>query len=206
MAFRLNPVSGLRRNALDLQIVTGKLNSPERLSHFFGQVRQEIGEGANLEEGFNYAANSLATTFSYFRRHPDEAQQFGRTADHPANRQAIANRAYANRNGNDGIASGDGWLYRGRGIFQLTGRANYRAFTRSHAELFGEDVDFETNPDLLAEPKFAVRSALFFWIDHRLFAIADRGVNDSTANAIIRIINRFTSDASYRARREKAGE
>ncbi len=129
---------------------------------------------------------------------------YGRTADHPANRPAIANHAYVNRNGNGDIASGDGWRYRGRGIFQLTGRANYHAFTHSHAELFGEEVDFEANPDLLTQPKYAVRSALFFWVDNGLFAIADRGVNDSAANAITRVINRDTPKASYKARRENA--
>ncbi|MFV2092927.1 MAG: glycoside hydrolase family 19 protein [Hyphomicrobiales bacterium] len=117
---------------------------------------------------------------------------YGRTADHPANQQAIANRAQANRNGNGDVASGDGWRYRGRGIFQLTGRANYRAFSLVHTEMFGEVIDFEKNPDLLFEPKYAVRSALFFWSKNGLYAIADRGVNEGAANAITRIINRRT--------------
>ncbi len=146
--------------------------------------------------------------FSVFDYRPHRNSALGATiweeADHLANRQAIANRAYANRNGNGDIASGDGWRYRGRGIFQLTGRANYRAFTRSHAELFGEEIDFETTPDLVAQPKYAVRSALYFWVDNGLFAIADRGVNDSAANAITRVINRLTPEASYRARRDNA--
>jgi len=189
---------------IDLQIVTGKMNIPERLAHFFGQVRQEVGDGLRLEENLNYLASALGPTFSYFRRHPGEAQLYGRTADHPADRQAIANRAYADRNGYSDIASGDGWRYRGRGIFQLTGRANYGAFTRVHTELFGELIDFEANPDLLAQPKFAVRSALFFWVDNGLFTFADRGVNDSAANAITRVINRMIPEESYRARQDNA--
>ena len=85
----------------------------------------------------------------------------------------------------------------------MTGRANYRAFTRSHAELFGEEVDFEARPDLVAQPKYAVRSALFFWVDNGLFAIADRGANESAANAVTRVINRKTSKESYEARRDR---
>lgn len=189
---------------IDLQIKTGKLDSPERLTHFFGQVRQEVGDKAQLVEGFNYPADRLGPIFAYFRRHPAEAQLYGRTADHPADRQAIANRAYANRNGNGDIASGDGWRYRGRGLKQLTGRGNYRDFTRRHNALFGGDVNFEDNPDLLAEPKYAVRSALYFWVANELYLHADRGISESVANAITRVINRDTSEASYKARWENA--
>ncbi len=183
---------------LDLQIVTGKLGSPERLAHFFGQVRQEVGPGLRLEENLNYAATDLGPVFSYFRRHPGEARLYGRTADHPADRQAIANRAYANRNGNGDIASEDGWRYRGRGLKQLTGRGNYRDFTRRHNALFGGDVNFEDNPDLLAEPKYAVRSALYFWVANKLYLHADRGVSESVANAITSVINRDTDSGPAR--------
>ncbi len=174
------------------QIVVGKLNSPERLAHFFGQVRQEVGDEMRLHEILNYLPGVLVAKFSYFRRRPSEAQQFGRTADHPADRHAIANHAYANRNGNGNIASGDGWRFRGRGIFQLTGRANYRAFSHDHSEMFGEVVDFEKTPDLVALPAYAVRSAMFFWVKNGFFTIADRGVSQSVANDITRIINRDT--------------
>ena len=40
----------------------------------------------------------------------------------PANQRMIANIAYAGRNGNGNIESGDGWRFRGKGIIQVTGR------------------------------------------------------------------------------------
>ena len=183
---------------IDLQIKTGKLDNPERLAHFFGQVRQEVGDKAQLVEGFDYPADRLGPVFAYFRRNPALAQRFGRTADHPADRQAIANHTYANRNGNGDIASGDGWRYRGRGLKQLTGRGNYRDFTRRHNALFGGDVNFEDNPNLLAEPKYAVRSALYFWVANKLYLHADRGVSESVTNAITRVINRDTDSGPAR--------
>ena len=110
---------------IDLQIVTAQLNSPERLAHFFGQVLQEVGQRIRLVESLDYRADRLGSIFSYFRRNPDEALLYGRTADHPADQEAIANRAYADRNGNGNVESGDGWRFRGRGLKQVTSRANY---------------------------------------------------------------------------------
>lgn len=183
---------------IDLQIVIGQLDSPERLTHFFGQVRQEVGAAVRLDENLNYRAEILPRLFSYFRRHPDEARLYGRTADHPADQEAIANRAYANRNGNGDIDSGDGWRFRGRGLKQLTGRANYRAFTVGHVQMFGETIDFEESPALLGTPKYAVRSALLFWRSNGLHLLADGGITEAVANSITAIINRDTD--SYRQR------
>lgn len=69
---------------IDLQVVTGKLNTPERLAHFFGQVRQEVGSSVRLEETLNYRADRLPRVFAYFRRNRAEAERFGRTASQRA--------------------------------------------------------------------------------------------------------------------------
>jgi len=119
---------------------------------------------------------------------------------HPADRVAIANRAYANRIGNGVIESGDGWAYRGRGLFQLTGRGNYREFTEWHANAFDEGINFEAKPDRAAEPVYAVRSAVFFWLNRDLPALADAGLTDEATDSITRRINRYTN--TYEARQE----
>lgn len=178
---------------IDLQLVTARLDSPDRLAHFFGQVQQEVGPRLRLEESLDYPPDKLGVTFRYFRRHPDEALRFGRTDEHPADQEAIANRAYADRNGNGDIESGDGWRYRGRGLKQVTGRANYRAFTEDHAKLFGDLIDFEAEPELLGTPRYAVRSALWFWRANNLFSLADAGVNQAAADSITAIINPGTN-------------
>lgn len=183
---------------IDLQIVTAQLNSPERLAHFFGQVLQEVGPRMRLVESLDYRADRLGSIFSYFRRNPDEALLYGRTADHPADQEAIANRAYANRNGNGNVKSGDGWRFRGRGLKQITGRAGYRAFTEDHALMFGEQVDFEAEPDLLGTPRYAARSALWFWRANGLFGLADAGINRAAADSITAIINPGTDTYGQR--------
>jgi putative chitinase len=179
---------------IELQIVAAQLNNPERLAHFFGQVLQEVGQSMRLVESLDYRADRLGSIFSYFRRNPDEALLYGRTADHPADQEAIANRAYADRDGNGNVESGDGWRFRGRGVKQVTGRAGYRAFTEDHARMFGEQIDFEAEPDLLGTPRYAVRSALWFWRADNLFLLADAGINRAAADGITEIIN-FGTDS-----------
>lgn len=185
---------------LDLRIVSGSLDSRERLIHFFAQMRMEAGGNARLEENLNYNPRGLRNTFSYFRDTPDDAERYGRTDEHPADRVSIANLAYANRNGNGDVESGDGWTFRGRGLFQLTGRANYRAFTSWHDEVFGAGIDFEAEPDRAADPVYAVRSAVFFWLDHGLHSLADQGLTDDATDAITRRINLHTR--TYEERRD----
>ena len=64
---------------------------------------------------------------------------------------------------------GDGLLYRGRGLIQLTGRANY---VEASAAL---GVDLIAYPELLGKPELAARSAAWFWSRHGLNEIADDG-------------------------------
>jgi putative chitinase len=185
---------------LDLRVVSGQLDTRERLIHFFAQMRQEAGPRARLEEDFDYNPRGLRATYSYFRENPDQAELYGRTDDHPADPVAIANLAYADRNGNGDAASADGWTYRGRGLFQLTGRANYREFSNWHESNFGEGIDFEIDPDRAAEPVYAVRSAIYFWLDRNLPTLADAGLTDEATDTITRRINRRTTP--YEGRQE----
>lgn len=163
-------------------------------------MRQEAGGSARLLEGFNYSVRGLIATYRYFRENPEEAERFGRTEELPADQVAIANLALANRNGNEDAASGDGWAFRGRGLFQLTGRANYREFTVWHQGTFGEPLDFEADPDRASEPVYAVRSAVFFWLERDLAGFADQGLTESVTDAITERINRDTD--SYDERRQ----
>jgi putative chitinase len=81
--------------------------------------------------------------------------------------EKIANRAYADRMGNGNEASGEGWLYRGRGLIQLTGKDNYAAFS------LGADNEALLKPDLVAEPELAALSAGWFWSANGLNSLAD---------------------------------
>ena len=139
----------------------GITDSKLRLAHFFAQVLHESGLLRIVEENLNYSAEGLLRVFP---RHftPAQAQRYARQP------QAIANRVYGGRLGNGDEASGDGWRFRGRGLIQLTGRQNYRAF----AEWVG-DPRVMDDPDLVSS-EYAVHSAVFFWDTHGLNTLADR--------------------------------
>ncbi|MDR0807781.1 MAG: hypothetical protein LBE86_01400 [Gemmobacter sp.] len=185
---------------LDLRIVSGQIDTRERLIHFLAQMRQEARDDARPVESLNYNPQELRNTFDYFQHHPEDAERYGRTDDHPADPVSIADPAYASRLGNGDADSGDGWAYRGRGLFQLTRRANYRAFSEWHEASFGEGIDFEAEPSRAAEPVYAVRSAVYFWLSPDLPDLADAGLTDGATDSITRRVNRYTD--SFNSRKE----
>jgi putative chitinase len=73
------------------------------------------------------------------------------------NPELLANTVYSNRMGNGDQATGEGWKYRGRGIFQLTGRANYMAA----GEALGRPYKYQ--PELVSQPPDAVLTAGWYW-------------------------------------------
>jgi putative chitinase len=75
--------------------------------------------------------------------------------------------------GNTAAKDGDGRLYKGRGIFQTTGKANYIAA----GKVMG--LDLVVHPELLAQPRNAVWSACIYWQSRKLNELADK--NDIVA-------------------------
>ena len=81
----------------------------------------------------------------------------------------IAQQRYEGRRDLGNVQIGDGFKFRGRGLLQTTGRANYAALS----EHLG--IDYLTDPDRLAQPADACRSAGYFWQSHNLNQYADVG-------------------------------
>lgn len=84
-----------------------------------------------------------------------------------------AQRRYEGRADLGNTQMGDGFKYRGRGLIQTTGRANYRATADGLGGLGAPD--FEAEPDALEIPKWAALSAAWFWHQHDLNEMADLG-------------------------------
>lgn len=86
-------------------------------------------------------------------------------------RELASGEAYEGRADLGNTLPGDGIRFKGRGLIQITGRANYRACSLA---LFG-DLRLLTQPELLEAPSPACRSAAWFWASRGLNALADAG-------------------------------
>ena len=151
--------------------------SPDRAAHFFAQTAHESGGFKAFSENLNYGAKGLRSIFGKYFQTDAIAKAYERQP------QRIANRAYANRMGNGDEASGEGWLFRGRGSLQLTGKFNFKAFS----DYIGRP-DVMTNPDLVAT-ELAFESALWFFDRNKLWGICDQGTGDAAILALTKRIN-----------------
>jgi putative chitinase len=76
--------------------------------------------------------------------------------------------AYEGRKDLGNTQPGDGRRYKGRGLLQLTGRANYREYGKALK------IDLENNPALAAEPALSLRIACEYWKRRNINAACDR--------------------------------
>ena len=74
---------------------------------------------------------------------------------------------YEGRKDLGNVQPGDGALFHGRGVIQLTGRANYAAYGQALG------IDLENNPVMVALPAIGMLTAARFWSDKGLNALAD---------------------------------
>lgn len=77
--------------------------------------------------------------------------------------------------GNTAARDGDGFLMRGRGPIQITGRFNYRAFTAWARGIDPTAPNFEADPDAVLADPWEGLAALWYWSRHGLNLPADRG-------------------------------
>jgi putative chitinase len=156
-----------------------QINTPQRIAAFLAQTSHESGGYTMLKENLNYKAATLAACwpnrFAVLGPDKKPIKKDGKNvpttvANSIAGKpELIANLVYSSRMGNGPAESGEGFLYIGRGIKQLTGKDNY---TRC-GEALG--IDLVGNPDLLLEPIYAARSAGWFWKVNNLAKFADVG-------------------------------
>ena len=95
------------------------------------------------------------------------------------------------RLGNTPEDDGDGEKYRGRGLLQITGLANYLACGAALG------LDLRNSPELLEIPENAARCPGWFWWSRKLNALADAGNMRRITLAINGGLNGFAERLKY---------
>lgn len=143
-----------------------QINTIPRISAFLGNTAIECNYFTTFEE-----SEWFISFKSLHAAHGTEFPTAKSAEGYLENPQAVANYVYSDQFhrtlGNGPFGNGNGWKYRGRGIIQLTGLANYKDFSKDTG------VDAVSNPDLLFEPQYAILSAFWFWDKHHLNDEAD---------------------------------
>jgi len=145
-----------------------KFKTEFQVNAFLAQIREEVGYSLTPKrENLNYSCKALKSLFGYYKHHQTEANRDGRCNGHRANQRNIANKAYGGRIGNK--RHNDGWMFRGAGYIQLTGRSNYEQIAAELSIVLGHPFTAE---DLAAEMNTvegALLSAMAFYFTHKLY-------------------------------------
>ena len=140
----------------------GLFENVKRMAAFLAQVSHESGGFNFTKEGLSYSAVQLNKVFKKYFPTVGSAEPYARKPE------KIASKVYANRMGNGNEASGDGYKFCGRGLIQLTGKANYTKFAKAINKELAEAVQY------LETPEGAVASAGWFWDVNKLSVYADK--------------------------------
>lgn len=124
-----------------------EINTPQRIAAFLAQIGHESGNLKYTREIWGPTKQQLR-----YERGTSLAKTLGNTEP------------------------GDGKRYMGRGLLQTTGRANYRMTRDRLRRYLGDSVpDFEAQPQLLQEKRWAAITAALYWRERKLNRFADSG-------------------------------
>ena len=155
-----------------------EINTNNRIAGFMAQCAHESLDFTRLVENLNYSEKALNSVFGrYFGKGKRDAKEYAR------DQEKIANYVYqdefrSKRGALGNVNPGDGWLFRGRGIKQLTGRNNYTQFANT------VDLSAEEAAEYVSTPTGAIESACWFWATNKLEKFADKGDNKGLTKKI----------------------
>ena len=146
------------------------ITTPLRMSHFMAQAMTETGGFKVLRESMSYSVPRMLQIFGVGNHSAKITAAEAPSLAH--NERALSERVYGLGNprkarelGN--TEPGDGFLFRGNGVLQTTGRGAHKRM----GQAFG--LDFEANPELVTAPEHALKPALKEWSDNNLNRFAD---------------------------------
>jgi putative chitinase len=126
------------------------------------------------------------------------AQTAEESAGYHALKEYASGREYEGRRDLGNTHPGDGVRYKGRGVIETTGRANYAAASKFFM------LDFVVHPELLETFPYAALSAAFYWTAHRINIAAARDDIRSVTRLINGGFNGLAAREVYLKRAKKA--
>jgi putative chitinase len=122
------------------------------LAHIMAQISHECGAGHDVVENLNYTAERMTQVW------PSRFRTVAEALPYAGNPKALANKVYNGRMGNR-LGSDDGWVFRGRGGSQTTGREGYERVAKQTG------LDCVNHPEILIDPKYFLECAVSDFIN-----------------------------------------
>lgn len=119
-------------NVLNKVLPLYNMDTSDILEDFIPNLLVECAEFTKFSENLNYSSDALVKLFGRHRISVDDANKYGRTNTHSANQQMLANTLYGGEWGRVNLGNtsiNDGWVFRGAGPIQGTGRGIITKFT-----------------------------------------------------------------------------
>lgn len=139
-----------------------------------------------------YEINSSLRIAHFLAQTCQESDQFCTTVEYASGAE------YEGRKDLGNTQPGDGVRYKGRGLIQLTGRANYAQY----GGILG--LNLIDDPDMAAEPAISLKIACEFWKEHGLNALADSDDIETITRRINGGLNGIANRRTYLARAKAA--
>ena len=128
--------------------------------YFLANILNESGALTKFEENLNYKSADRLVFIYKTAFDPDYGGQYN-PDDYVEQPQKLANLVYNDnffpKKGLGNYGPNEGWIYRGRGAIQITGKNLYKMVSKETG------IDFVSNPDLLATPDYAIIGACVYW-------------------------------------------
>lgn len=167
-------------NAMNTVLPKYGITTPERVAVFLGQITAEAG--ANLSMLKESSAYKAPAYFSICQKRlglksVDECAPYLATPEktfqglYESTLDGTFHYMGLNLHGKSVIMKGDGAKFCGRGLKQLTGRANY---ARASREIYGDDRLLRDPEQVATDKEVALETACWFWKSRNLNGPADK--------------------------------
>ncbi len=175
------------------------INSADILHEFIANVAHESNEFSKYEENLNYSVKRLTEVWPHRFPTLEIAEAYA------MNPQKLAEKVYGGRKDLGNEQPGDGWLFRGSGPIQLTGRYNFTAFANWMRKKFNTIKSLDQwAREIRTKDDVAIHSACW------LFAISKQLIDEAVADSFKEIVKKIngaytgmTARISYYERAKK---